>query len=115
MKGDVSGVASRFEMLVDEIIFARKPEAVMSDPEYLAKFLGTYELAGQQITVGIKGDVLTLHVPGQPRYELEPDRDDEFNLKGVAGFSVKFFKDEDETWIARFHQPNGVFDAKRTR
>ncbi len=113
MKGEVSAVVSQFELLSDEIVFARKPEAVMSDPEYLAKFLGEYELSGQQVTVGIKGGVLTLHVPGQPRYELEPDREDEFNLKGLAGFSVRFFKDDDATWIARFNQPNGVFDAKR--
>ena len=50
------------------------------------------------------------NVPGHPQYELVPDRDDEFNLKGI---SAKFVKDEDGGVTVFFKQPNGVFEAKR--
>lgn len=113
MKGNVEAIATPFEPSVDDIIFTKKSESKLSDPQYLAKFLGKFELAGQTITVGLKGNVLTLVVPGQPIYELEPDQDDEFNLKGISGFSVKFVKDDSGKYFARFNQPNGVFDTKR--
>ncbi len=115
MKGGVDAIAAPFEPSVDEIIFTKKAESKLSDPTYLAKFLGKYELSGQTITVGIKGNVLTLVVPGQPLYELVADRDDEFNLKEVSGYSVKFVKDENGEYFARFNQPNGVFDTKRLK
>lgn len=113
MKGEVYALAAPFELLVDEIIFTRKPDVRMEDPEYLARFLGKYKLANQVVTVGLKGNTLTLTVPGQPQYDLMPSRDDEFNLKGLSGFSVRFVKNDDGTMIARFNQPNGIFDAKR--
>jgi len=113
MKGDVDAVAAPFDLMVDEIIFKRRPEDRMSDPKYLAGFLGKYEIAGQKITIGLKGNVLTINVPGQPVYELVPDRNDEFNLKGISGFSLKFVINDDDSVTAFFNQPNGVFEAKR--
>ncbi|MGB2986674.1 MAG: serine hydrolase, partial [Phycisphaerae bacterium] len=113
MKGDVDAVAAPFEMMVDEIIFKRMPDTRMSDPEYLAQFLGEYEIAGQTINITLKGNVLTVNVAGQPALELVPDRDDEFNLKGISGISVKFVISEDGGVTAFFNQPNGVFEAKR--
>lgn len=113
MKGDVDAVAAPFEMMVDEIIFKRKPDMRMSDPVYLARFLGKYEIAGQTFTIGLKGSVLTVNVPGQPQYELVPDRDDEFNLKEVSGISVKFVVNDDGSVTVFFNQPNGIFEAKR--
>lgn len=115
MKGDVDAIATPFEALVDEMIFDRKPDSRMSDPKYLERFVGEYELPGQSMTITLKGDALMLSVLGQPPYDLVPDRDDEFNLKGLASFSVKFLEDDEGNQIARFNQPNGVFDAKRKR
>ena len=113
MKGDVHAVSAPFEMTLDEIVFTRKASDRMSDPKYLAKFVGKYELAGQTVTIALKGTTLTVSVPGQPLYELEPARDDEFNLKGITGFSVRFVTDDDDKLMARFDQPNGIFEAKR--
>ncbi|UCC31456.1 MAG: serine hydrolase [Phycisphaerales bacterium] len=113
MKGDVDAVAAPFEMMVDEIIFKRRPDDKMSDPKYLAQFLGKYEIASQTITIGLKGSVLTVSVPGQPQLELVPDRDDEFNLKEFSGISMRFVVNDDGSVTAFFNQPNGVFEAKR--
>lgn len=113
MKGDVAAVAAPLEMMVDEIIFRRRPDSRMFDPEYLKRFLGVYEIATQKITFSLKGNVLIASVAGQGQLELVPDRDDEFNLKDIAGISVKFVVAEDGSVTVFFNQPNGVFEAKR--
>jgi len=116
MKGDVDAVQAPFEPEVKDIVFTRRPDARMSDPAYLEKFTGQYELAGQAVTVALKGNVLTLTVPGQPQYELVPGKLDEFNLKGVSVISVKFTVDPKEgVTEAVFDQPEGVFIAKRKK
>lgn len=110
------GKAKEAEAEAKDIVFKRKPDARMSDPAYLKQFLGEYELAGQVVTVALKGNVLTLTVPGQPQYELVPDRLNEFNLKNLSIISVKFTVDEKEgVTEAVFNQPEGVFTAKRKK
>ena len=37
----------------------------MSDPKYLEKFTGEYNLEGQNVTFSLKGKILTCVVPGQ--------------------------------------------------
>jgi hypothetical protein len=113
MKGDVNAMAAVMDPTVDEIIFKRKADRRMSDPQYLARFVGQYELATQTVTVSLKGNVLTISTPGQATYDLAPDRDDRFDLEGINGFSVEFMTNDEGKSIARFHQPNGVFDAIR--
>ena len=84
-----------------------------SVPVYLARFVGQYELATQTVTVTLTGNVLTISVPGQATRTLTPDRDDRFDLEGLNGFSLEFITNDEGKSIARFHQPNGVFDAAK--
>jgi hypothetical protein len=80
---------------------------------YLQRLVGVYELAGQEVTFAFQGSVSTLAVPGYPLYELVPDRGDEFDLKGVSGYSVRFTTRAQGAVTASFNQPNGVFELKR--
>lgn len=113
-KGDIDRVSVPLESAVKAIIFTRKAASQMSDPKFLAQFLGEYDLNGQVITVALRGEnTLTLTVPGQPTYELEPYKDTEFNLKSLTGYSVKFTMEKGKAVAVVFHQPNGVFTAKR--
>ncbi len=113
-KGDIDRLSVPLEPAVKPILFTRKANAQMSDPKFLAQFLGEYELSGQTVTVALRGEkTLTLTVPGQPTYELEPYKDTEFNLKSLTGFSVRFTMEKGKVSAAVFHQPNGVFTAKR--
>ena len=116
-KGDVDRLAVPLELAVKSIVFTRKPAARLSDPKYLERFAGEYELAGQTVTVALKaGKTVTLTVPGQPQYELEPYKEGEFNLKGLTGFSVKFTQDQkDVVTSVVFYQPNGVFTATKKK
>ena len=54
----------------------------------------------------LPANVLTLNVPGQPQYDLVPDRLNEFNLKNISIISVKFTVDPKEGVTAvLFNQP----------
>ena len=66
------------------------------------------------MTVALQQNELVLYLPGQPACPLVPYQDTEFQLQGLAGFSVAF--QQDETGIvteAIFNQPNATFVAKR--
>ncbi len=114
VRGNIDAFSAALEPLAEEIVFRKRPDARLSDPAYLARFLGSYELAGQIFTVGLQGSVLSLSIPGQPLYLLDPDRDDEFFLRGLSGFSLRFVSEAGGTVTAlESRQPNGVFTAKR--
>jgi CubicO group peptidase (beta-lactamase class C family) len=112
--GEVAQLVAPFEPALSPIVFERRPDARLSEPEYLARFVGTYELTGQRGEVELRGDRLRLALPGQPVYTLEPKRENEFALPDVEGFTVEFLLDAGGAVTgARFHQPNGTFEAKR--
>ncbi len=114
VKGHVASVVIPMDLEVDVIVFTKKPDARLFDPDYLARFTGVYQLPNVEVTVDLKGSVLTASIPGQPVYELVPLRGTEFALKGLAGFSAVFVVDpEGQVTELQFHQPNGVFTAPR--
>ncbi len=117
IKGNIGSFGIQLEPAAKEIVFTRMPEKKMMDRSFLEKFVGEYELSGIVMTIALKGEkALFLSVPGQPEYELVPYKGTEFNLKGLAGFSVEFIVDETgavkETKVT---QPNGVFVAKKKK
>ncbi|NJN63972.1 MAG: serine hydrolase [Acidobacteria bacterium] len=114
LDGRVESLVAPFELLLDPIVFQRAPDPRLSDPAYLARFVGAYALGPQTVTMGLRGNVLTASLPGQPTYELVPEENDTFALKGLEGFRVAF--DSDAKGVvkgARFLQPNGVFEAAK--
>ncbi len=116
-KGDIDRMGSTLEPTVSEIIFNRKASDEMRDPKFLSKFIGEYEFPGQIVKFNLKGDsALTVTVPGQPTYDLEPYKGTEFNLKGLTGFSVEFQTDKSGMVISvTFKQPNGNFAANKKK
>lgn len=115
---DVNGYVAEFEIPIEptleETVFKKKPDAKYFNAVYLVKFVGKYTLINDTFTVSLKGDSLTLFLPGQPEYDLVPVLGDEFIFKQVKIVSVKFLTDEKDNVIAaEFIQPNGIFEAKR--
>lgn len=112
--GEVDALVLPLEPAVAPIVFARRPDVRLSDPAYLARFVGRYAMGPQRAEVTVEGTTLYLDVKGQPRYALEPKRGDAFALKGMTGFSVRFGPaGADAATTATFYQPNGVFEMKR--
>ncbi len=115
MQGDVETVSVPLESNIDPIVFRRRAGEEMRQRAFLEPFAGEYELGAVLVTVALRGEnTLTLTVPGQPTYELEPVRGTAFNLKGLKGFSVEFKKDVQGKVIeVVFYQPQGTAVAKR--
>ena len=114
-KGDIDRVAIPLEPSVGDIVFTRVGDDSMNDPAFLAKMVGEYELSGITGKVELQGERLSVTIPGQPTYTLEPDRGTTFKLSGMDGFSMEFELAEgaDQASAVTFHQPNGTFKASR--
>jgi len=68
------------------------------------------------VTVGLKGDVLTLSIPGQPVYDLVPEVGGEFSLKVARVVRVRFLADaKGQVTALEVSQPGGVFEYKKTK
>ena len=116
VRGYVEGLSLPFEPRLEPIVFSRKPDTKLSDPEYLKKFTGDYELAGNTSHVRLSGNVLVLQVQNQGVLNLVPDRDDSFTLKEQAGTSVHFVTDSDGSVSEMaLSTAAGVFSAKRKK
>jgi CubicO group peptidase (beta-lactamase class C family) len=113
-RGRLSRLSVPLEPFTDPIVFERLPAKRLKDPEFLARLAGEYEVPNQKITFSVKGNVLVAQILGQPAWELEPSGDDEFNIKGVTGVSIRFaVPEKGPATEALLIQPNGVFTAKR--
>jgi CubicO group peptidase (beta-lactamase class C family) len=113
-KGDVTSLYVPMEPALKDAVFTRMPEKSMTEVSFLAKFVGEYELTGQTLTISLRGEGLIASLTGQPDYELVPDKDSEFNLKGLSGFSIKFTQDAAGIVSeAVINQPNGAFTATK--
>jgi CubicO group peptidase (beta-lactamase class C family) len=114
LSGFVEGLSVPFEPRVKPIVFSRKPDAKLSDPDYLKKFTGEYVLAGNTLSIRLKGNVLVLDSPGQSSLTLLPDRQDAFKLKEQSGTSIRFVTAGDgKVSEMAMSTAAGVFSARR--
>ena len=116
-KGDVEKLTAPMEGGVKDIEFVKELKAISVARADLEKYTGEYELSSVTVKVYIKNDTtLMVLVPGQPDYELVPVKKDEFNLKVMSGYSVRFTVNGNENASELyFVQPNGTFKATRKK
>ncbi|RYY55964.1 MAG: serine hydrolase [Chitinophagaceae bacterium] len=112
--GNISGATLPLEQ-PGPIKFTRVDKARPMSRDSLARYVGNYDLQGVNIKCYIKKDnTLFVFIPGQPEYELIPAERHKFNLKVLAGYSVKFAVDgQGVVTELAFLQPNGTFTARR--
>jgi hypothetical protein len=112
--GHVASLEIPFEPTLEAMVFEKKPDARLFDRTFLQQFVGKYQLATQTLTINLKGDRLTLYIPGQSELDLVPQVGDEFTLKQVKIVSLKFKVDSEGKVVAlELFQPDGVYEAKR--
>jgi CubicO group peptidase (beta-lactamase class C family) len=113
MDGSIDKVVIPLEPAVEPIVFTRAAKKKFARAEYLKQFTGEYAFRGRTITVALRGeDTLTMAVPGQPTYELEPTSEHAFTLKDQP-VDVEFKMDGGEAVQMKLEQPNGTFTAKK--
>lgn len=113
--GTIKSVALGLQPGLDDIVFVKESEALKLTRQDLEKYTGEFTIGPQPVSFVIKnGTTLFALLPPQPDYELVPSGKDEFKLKILDGYKVKFKMDESGKSIeASFIQPNGVFVAKK--
>jgi len=111
VNGYVDGVAVPFEPSLKPIVFSMRPDARLSDPDYLKRFTGEYELAGRTLGVRLKGNSLVLDEHGAQTVSLIADRDDGFKV-GKSDNALRFVGEKHQPASAiALETPAGVFTA----
>ena len=110
--GDISALKIKVEPTLDPISFTRSPEEVEVAEEKLESLAGGYDLSGTELKVSVQEKQLRLLVPGQPEYTLIPTGENEFAIKGLSGFKVRF-EEKSEGLKMILIQPNGTFTATK--
>ncbi len=112
--GVISGVSLALEPAIkDPQLFEFSRSLNLSDAE-LQKYVGVYDLIGQEIRVYIRDKHLYVSVPGQPDYKTTPSGEHKFKPDALSGFTFAFEADANGDIIAFYSiQPNGTFKAKK--
>lgn len=119
-QGDESGRIAlaqlQLEPSLEPLAFKWKPRSKPLDPEALKEYTGDYDLGGMVVKVYVKNETLFVLVPGQPDYECAYMGNDQFNLKILSGYSVKFIRNDNKAIKeVQFIQPNGIFTATKKK
>ncbi len=113
--GHVASLQMDLESGVQDIVFARRADARMTEPEFLQRLTGTYRLnESTTITVRARGRSLQAEVSGQPPYTLMPQYGTRFALTGAKGYAMEFRLGEVGMAGAIFGiQPDSTWEALR--
>lgn len=114
-EGKIKSVAIGLQPGLGDIVFEKESQVPQLTKEDLEKYAGEFTIGPQPVSFVVRnGTTLFALLPPQPDYELVPSGQDEFKLKILEGFKVKFKMDDTGKAIeASFIQPNGVFVAKK--
>lgn len=95
-----------------EVVFTKKPDASLSDPNTLSNYVGSYELAGQVFEVIMSDEgVLSTGTPAeQPYNKLIPYKSHMFTLKEFSDYIIEFILKDDEVMMMRWIMPHGTYD-----
>lgn len=110
-RGDIDSLSIPFEARVSDIVFKRVANKALSERDYLAQFVGEYEIAlGEQtlaVSVLLQGETLIANAPGQTDVALEPYKENVFRFKSAPSQIITFVHDE-EGQISHVRLPGGI-------
>ena len=112
--GRVSGLSVAMEPAVAPILFARQPEARLSDPAFLARLAGAYELAGSRVNIAAVGARLTWTSSGGQPADLLPAIGGEYVHARRRDARIQFVTGASGPATAlRLIDSSGVYEARR--
>jgi CubicO group peptidase (beta-lactamase class C family) len=99
----------------EPLFFEKEIVSIAVNTNKLKVYEGTYDLMGTKAKIYLKGNTLYAFLEGQPEYELVPVAKDEFALKILKGYKLKFSNSDGvvdgKVATATFMQPEGNFVA----
>lgn len=113
--GRVGALEIQMEARVAAITFQKMPDPRLSDPVYLARYVGDYQFVNQIVRVELSGDTLMLSAPGQPPSRLVAEIDGSFAFEELRSIALRFVEGEgkgDVTGV-KLLQPGGVHEFPR--
>ncbi len=113
--GNIASLAAQLEPLVADIVFTRAASGECADAAFRTACVGNY-IRGEQthvVTQDAEGQLM-LKIPFVPLYRLKPYQGATFSITRLDGYRVEFRRSPTGS-IGElvYHQPNGVFVAKR--
>ena len=116
LNGDIEELLIPFEAKTADIVFKKIPDSQFSSQSYFQQFLGLYEIYNITVEIAIRDRALVAIIPGQPLYELLPLSENEFSVKSMTSYNVRFTKgmdgQVDEVWLIL---PYGAYSAKKIK
>jgi hypothetical protein len=96
---DAQGSIGQVKVSLDEkeVIFNRKADPRLSDPDFLKKLEGQYEISGNIISIAFRNNELV--VMTSPPQHLEPYKDNKFRIREFSDQIVEFIFDDKGTII----------------
>ena len=114
--GEIEALVIPFEVKVDDIVFKKQGSQGLSSLDYMRQFVGPYEIYGYTVEIVIRNHALVAIVPGEPLYELVPVSQNEFTVKALTGYTVRFVLDgQGQVKEVLLIQPYGTFSATPKR
>ncbi len=113
LDGQLARLQINLEALTGPIVFQRQPDAAMSDPAYLVRFVGDYRFLDQTWSIGLSGKQLVLQIPGQRQQPLVAALGGGFHLRDVPSIGVRFVRETDSVTGLQVLQPEGVYELER--
>lgn len=114
LQGDVETVAVALEEAASPIVFRRRPSPVMSDPAYLARFVGTYEASASRLRVVRRGKGLLVETADGRTLELAPYRGTEYRAVDGSGARAVFSPDQGQATELLLITARGAERAQRS-
>lgn len=113
LKGDIEELVIPLEPNTEDIVFKRKSDMAHAALSYLRQFAGLYQIYGYTVEIAVRNHMLCAIIPGQPVYELVPSAENEFVVKSMTGYNVRFVLDsQGKVEEVLLIQPYGAFTAK---
>lgn len=94
--GYIESVEVPLEITIDDIEFAMLPPPRLSDPEFMTRLTGKYDVEVFTAVIELEAGHLLVKAPGQPDYILEPMRGTQYKFQDLNGFSIEFLLDEND-------------------
>ncbi len=114
LEGNIAAVELSLEPAVGPIQFDKVPPLHLSDPDYLGRLVGRYQLANRVARVDLVGGALVVTVPGQNPYPLIPTLSGRFALADYPTIGVGFQEGDDGRGESlTFYQPDGEYVGRR--